>query len=168
MSNFEEFQEFRKILCVCPGCGEIVRVSDLKLTIKGTGTRTWLDDYQTKITQIEKAEENFENRKDTLRKKSVDKGRIEAEKIFNKSISPTFRKLKLNPHDIESILHPVDYVVFKGMTLKNEVSSIDFLSHVSTNKSLQLLREQIKNVIKEKKFEWEIARISDKGKIKTE
>jgi hypothetical protein len=46
MMPFEEFQLFRKILCVCPCCGELVRLSDLRLKTKGEVEKTWLDDYE--------------------------------------------------------------------------------------------------------------------------
>ena len=54
---FEGFQEFRKILCVCPCCGELVRVSDLRLKATGSTSKTWLDDYDKKSLEMEKKEE---------------------------------------------------------------------------------------------------------------
>ena len=48
-SLFEEFSELRKILCICPCCGKIVRVSDLHLKVKKPIVKTWLDTYEAKI-----------------------------------------------------------------------------------------------------------------------
>jgi len=64
---FQEFQQFRKILCVCPCCGEIVRVSDLRLKAKGPAVRTWLDDYRDKEKKIDRKEERFDEREEGLR-----------------------------------------------------------------------------------------------------
>lgn len=58
---FKEFQEFRKILCICPCCGDLVRVSDLKLKVKGPASRTWLDDYEKKSLILDKREEKLFN-----------------------------------------------------------------------------------------------------------
>ena len=57
---FEEFQKFRKILCVCPCCGDLVRVSDLRLKLKGRVVRTWLDDYEKLSLTLDKKEERFD------------------------------------------------------------------------------------------------------------
>ena len=165
MSLFEEFQEMRKILCLCPCCGEIVRVSDLKLKVKGTSVNTWLDDYEKKSRLLDKKEENFEKKEAKLREIAVKKGRDAAEAIFNMSISPEIKKLRLNPHDVEAILHPVDYVAFKGMTAKGEVDDISFLVHPYKNQNLKLLGEQVKKSIIQKKYEWEVVRIADDGKL---
>ena len=56
MKLFEEFQEFRKILCVCLECSEIVRVSDLRLTAKGKVKETWLDDYERRSYLLDERE----------------------------------------------------------------------------------------------------------------
>ena len=56
----EEFQEFRKILCICPCCGEMVRVSDLKIKVKNKIEKTWLDKHEAKIIQLEKEKEEDE------------------------------------------------------------------------------------------------------------
>ena len=63
----EQLQEFRKILCICPCCGEIVRVSDLHLKLKGTTIMTWLDEYQKKEQDILKQEEKFDEIEEKLR-----------------------------------------------------------------------------------------------------
>lgn len=162
---FEEFQEFRKILCICPCCGDLVRVSDLKLRVKGTITKTWLDEYKKKEQEFAKKEEKFDEQEEKLRETARKKGRKEAEKVFNKAILPSFKLLKLDPLDIKPILHPVDFIVFKGMHNKDTISDIVFLSkkyHIST---LNTIREQIQNVISKKSYEWQVARIDDNGKI---
>src|SRR3972149_9644741 len=111
MKLFEEFQQFRKILCVCPDCGTIVRVSDLKLKTKCGGEKTWLDDFEAKSRLIDGKEEKFEQIAEKLRESSVKKGRKEAEKHFNKVINPAFRSLKLDPFDIKPVLNPIDFIV---------------------------------------------------------
>ena len=58
-SIVDYFQAFRSILCVCPSCGELVRLSDLKFTHRGKAPRTWLDAHQGKISKLVKREEKF-------------------------------------------------------------------------------------------------------------
>ena len=166
--EFEEFQEFRKILCVCPECAEIVRVSDLRLKTKGKVKKTWLDDYELRSDQMGLKEEEFNEIESKLRAAAVEKGRKKAQKVFNKAINADFRKMKLDPYDIKPILNPVDFLVFKDMNSKDTISDIVFLSKQIENPNINRLRDQVKNVIENKNYEWLVARINNTGQIKFE
>ncbi len=166
--EFKEFQEFRKILCVCPECGEIVRVSDLRLKTKGKVKKTWLDDYELRSDQMDLKEEEFSEIESELREAAVEKGRKKAQKVFNKAINADFRKMKLDPYDIKPVLNPVDFLVFKDMNSKDAISDIVFLSKQIENQNINRLRSQVKNVIENEDYEWHIARIDNMGKIKLE
>lgn len=162
---FSQYQDFRKILCVCPCCGDLVRVSDLRLEAKGSAIRTWLDDHEKQEQDWEKKEEEFEEIEEKLRKKAIEKGRMEAEKIFNNSISSSFKALKLNPYDVKPILNPVDFVVFKGMDKEETVSDIILLSKEYDSPLLNSIRRQIETAIFDDKYEWQVARIDENGNI---
>lgn len=166
--EFEEFQEFRKILCVCPECGEIVRVSDLRLKSKGKVKKTWLDDFEDRLLQMDQKEEEFNEIEGELREAAVEKGRKAAEKVFNKAIKPDLRKLKLDPYDIKPILNPVDFLVFKDMNSKDVISNIVFLSKQLKNQNINRLRAQVKSVIEDSNYEWQVARIDNTGHIELE
>jgi len=166
--EFEEFQEFRKILCVCPECGEIVRVSDLRLKTKGKVKKTWLDDYELRSDQMGLKEEEFNEIESKLRAAAVEKGRKKAQKVFNKAINADFRKMKLDPYDIKPILNPVDFLVFKDMNSKDAISDIVFLSKTIENPNINRLRAQVKTVIEDNNYEWQVARIDNTGQIELE
>jgi predicted Holliday junction resolvase-like endonuclease len=164
----QEFQEFRKILCICPCCGEIVRVSDLKLYAKGKATKTWLDEYDHKQQLLDIKEEKFNEKEEKLRENARNKGREQAEKAFNKAILPSFKALKLDPYDVKPILNPIDFIVFQGMNKQDEITNIIFLSKEHDAPTLTTTRKQIKDAINEKRYEWQVARIEETGKIKFE
>nr|KXH72790.1 MAG: hypothetical protein AM324_16455 [Candidatus Thorarchaeota archaeon SMTZ1-83] len=46
------FQKARTILCLCACCGEIVRLSDLKLRCEGVTPETWLGKYERSVSLI--------------------------------------------------------------------------------------------------------------------
>ena len=163
--HFKEFREFRKILCVCPCCGDLVRVSELKLRAKGPAPTTWLDEYEGKIRTVERKEERFDEKKKEMRAEATEKGRIEAMKIVKKVLSKEIRALRLDPLDVKPILNPIDFVVFKGMTQNLKVTNIMMLSEKTMNKTLNKHREQIKNAIDEKQYEWKLARIDEDGNV---
>ena len=162
-SLFEEFAELRKILCVCPCCGEIVRVSDLHLKVKKPIVKTWLDTYEAKIIAMSKKEEKFSEKEKKIRDMAIEKGRNEAKKIVNKVVLPIFRKLKLNPFDVKPVLSPIDFLVFDGMTDKDKIKNIIFLSKISKIEYLNLIRKQIKEIISKRNYIWQVGRIDDLG-----
>lgn len=162
---FEQFQEFRKILCVCPHCSDLIRVSDLRLKLNGPAPRTWLDDYDKISLTLDKKEERFDKREEKLREIAREKGRKQAEKVFNKAIMPSFKALRLDPFDVKPILNPIDFVVFKGMNKEQSINDIIFLSKVYNVSSLNMLRQQIAQVISKNRYEWQVARINESGNI---
>ena len=164
-SLFEEFSELRKILCICPCCGDIVRVSDLHLKVKKPIVKTWLDTHEAKIIAMNKQEEKFNEKEQKIRDAAVEKGRNEAKKIVNNVVLPIFRKLKLNPFDVKPILSPIDFLVFDGMTDKDKIKNIIFLSKISKIESLNLIRKQIKDIISKRNYTWQVGRIDDLGSL---
>lgn len=161
----EEFQEFRKILCICPCCGDMVRVSDLKIKFKDTVQKTWLDEYEAMQIQLEKAREDFSKIEKEIREKSVEKGRKAAEEVFNRCINPNFKSLQIDPYDLKPILHPVDFVVFKGMSKGESIEEINFFSHETGNEIIKTIRSQVHKAIENKAYDWRVARIGEDGSI---
>jgi predicted Holliday junction resolvase-like endonuclease len=161
----QEYQLFRKILCVCPCCNKIVRVSELKLKAKGKAPRTWLDNYEKSIGVIAKKEERFEEQEVKLREIAHTKGRLQAEKVINKAMCKTLRALKLDPFDVKPILSPIDFVVFNGMNKADTISEILLLSRKHNCPSLEPIHKQIGTAVTKQKYDWQVARIDDDGSI---
>lgn len=164
MNLLEQFQLFRRILCVCPCCGDLVRVSDLRLKSKESDVKTWLDDFEFKAVQLSKKEERFAENEAALREKAREKGRKEAEVCFNNAICPSLKALGCDPNDIKPIFYPIDYIVFKGMNKEEAVSDIMLLTK-SSCESLNSIRSDVKTAIIENKYSWQVARIDENGKI---
>lgn len=164
-SFIEEISEFRKILCICPCCGEITRVSDLHLKVKKPIVKTWYDTYEAKVLALTKKEEKFNEKESKIRQLAIEKGRKEAQEMVNNAILPIFRKLKINPFDVKPILNPIDFLVLDGMTDEEKVKNIIFLSKRSKFDSLNTIRKQIKEVIENNGCKWQVARIDGNGTI---
>jgi len=162
---FVEFQEFRKILYVCPCCEEIGRVSDLRLSAKGKVAKTWLDDYEKKCLVMGKKEETFAEKGAKLRELAVKKGRKAAEIAVKKAISPSLKALNLDPFDVKPVLNPIDFIAFNGMNKKEKVSDVILLSNKVNNPQLNAIRKQVNVAIEREKYDWQVARIDASGKI---
>ena len=163
---FIEYQQFRRILCLCPNCNEISRVSDLHLFAGVTKEGTWLDEYDRVMLLLDRKEEVFGVKEERLRELAVAQGRKQAAKIFNKMIDPSFRALKFDPFDVKPILNPVDFVIFDGMNKKEQIDEVVFLSKLGAcHPALSGIREQVKKVIQDRNYDWQVARITSEGKI---
>lgn len=161
----EELSELRKILCICPCCGKVVRVSDLHLKVKKPITKTWLDTYESKIIKMTEEEQKFDEKEDKLRDKAKELGRKEAEKMVSKCVLPIFLKMKIDPYDVKPILNPIDFIVFDGMDKKEKINNIILLSKTSKAQLLNLTRKQIKDVVSKQNYSWQVGRIDDSGNL---
>jgi hypothetical protein len=62
------FQQARTILCLCPCCGDIVRLADLRLRYEGVTPETWLDKYERSLSRFERQLERFKASEGEIRK----------------------------------------------------------------------------------------------------
>lgn len=163
MEFLPTFQSFRTILCICPQCNAIHRLSDLHLRYTGKAPKTWLDQIEAKNQILEAKEEKFGEKEAKLREAAAAKGRKKVGTMIQKLLVPEISGLKFNPYDIKLITHPIDYVVFDGMN-NDDLKRIFLLSKRTESPDLNSLRRQIEKAVAEKKFEWQVARYVD-GKI---
>ena len=169
MASFllESFQSFRTILCVCPCCNQIHRLSDLRLQYSGKAPSTWLDDLDEKSLALDEKEAKFSEKEANLRAQAAERGRKKVDVILRKCMAKELACLKFNPYDIKTIMHPVDYVVFDGLN-DGEMNKIVFLSKSSVSPPLLALRSQIRKSIESKSYDWKVARVDITGKISYE
>ncbi|MFQ6107909.1 MAG: Holliday junction resolvase-like protein [Thermoplasmata archaeon] len=163
-SIVEYFQAFRSILCVCPCCGELVRLSDLSFTYKGKTPRTWLDTHETKLKRLERKEERFEEEEEEIREAARERGRKKIPGIIRK-IDPTFVKLKYHPKDVKALMHPVDFIAFEGLADGDEIRNVTFIGRRRRLPRLTSIRTSIKKAIGRKDLEWQTLRVDAEGRI---
>ena len=72
---------------------------------------------------------------------------------------------KYHPQDIKAVLHPVDYVVFFGMTEGDEIDKIVCLSVETDDNSLRKVRRSIERTIDGESYSWNVARVLDDGTV---
>jgi predicted Holliday junction resolvase-like endonuclease len=165
MTSFEEFQLFRRILCVCPECGKLTRVSALHITSKAKVQKTWLDNFDAEDRELAVKEQEFKEKEKELKAEANKKGLLQAQKTFQDAICPSIRAMKFDPRDIKPILNPIDYVVFNGMSESDYISDIIFLTREHQCSTLNDVRCQIKKAVDNKKYDWQVARMEDDGSI---
>lgn len=159
------FRAFRAILCICPHCNEIQRLSDLRLKYPGKAEKTWLDLYDSKVRTMERKELSFEEKEKELREQANERGRKQVPVILKKLIHTELTTLPYDPYDIKALLHPVDFVVFDGMNGKPSLNEIAFLSRKTGNGTLAEVRSSIKTAIGKGSYNWQVARVDTDGNV---
>ena len=175
------FNEFKTILCMCPHCSSLLRLSQLRLRSDVPAPKTWLDEYDLKKMKLEKKEEKvsqMEYEQDELIKKKKDiatqRGRKKVVSIVLDSLDPTSTKMlkKYNPFDVKPIIHPVDFVIFNGdydakktNYRKKSIQEVVFFSKKSENSDMLNLQKSVDECVKKKNYDFKIARIANDGSI---
>lgn len=159
------FQAFKRMLCICPCCGEMMRLSDLHLRYVGKAPKTWLDKYDYKLLTQQKKEELFEQEEAKIREKSIERGRKKVPKLVKKCLCPEFKQLKYDPYDIKAIMHPVDFIVFDGLNEGDDLKRIIFLSRRPIDKIQTPTLQSIRKTIAKRNYDWKVARISINGEV---
>lgn len=152
---------------MCPKCNEIVRLSDLQLRAKGKAPRTWLDDYQVDMEKADEIEAKFEEEKEKIKEEARERGRAQVPELVRQSLDEKFAKLHYNPYDIKALLHPIDFVVFDGMT-DEEMKNVVLLAKSTTNQYLQTIHNNIARTVEDKNYDWKVVRVSQDGQVEIE
>ena len=166
-SVLDAFNHFRTILCMCPECNNIMRVSDMKLRLHGKAAHTWLDSFEGRTEKLEKQEEKFELEESALREEAKKRGQSRAKRLVKKSMSDELAKLKFNPYDIKAILHPVDFAIFNGMK-DDMVRDITLVSKATRNPYMTRLHRGVRDAVKTESYDWSLVRVSQDGSVKFE
>jgi predicted Holliday junction resolvase-like endonuclease len=152
---------------MCPECGGISRLGDLQLRTVEKAPRTWLDDYDLKVEKADEQEAKFEEEEEEIREKARERGRAQVPHLIRKAMGTQFAKLNYNPYDIKALLHPVDLVVFDGMT-EQEMKNVVFLSKSNPSQYLQTLQNGVVKSINNKAYDWKVVRVSQDGQVEIE
>ena len=163
MSTFiDAFQDMRTILCICPCCGELVRASDLHLSAHGKAPKTWLDDYETELRELNEKEEKFDAKASEIRAKAIKRGRSRVIEKACSCLDSSLAKHKYNPYDIKALFHPVDFIVFNGLNTGGALKDITFLTRTRRG---DLLQKSVQESVKDGSYSWKVARVTDDGGV---
>ena len=110
-------------------------------------------------------ESEHDSKANEIREQAVQRGRDQVPKLVSTSLSESIIKLKYDPYDIKPINHPIDYVVYDGMN-NNSINNVVFLHE--KNMHLTKLHQSIENTVKNKQYDWKVARISKEGLLEIE
>jgi hypothetical protein len=103
-SFFDIFHQARRILCQCPECGEISRLSEIQIKSGKKSKPTWLDVHQKNEDGFDADSYKFEEKKAEMKAKATAKGRIQAEEdmrdLIKNSLVSSYQQMSYDPRDI--------------------------------------------------------------------
>lgn len=158
------FTNFKSIFCVCPKCKLISRLSNLNIESPNKVSRTWLDDFEDRKTQLQDKISDFQTNEKTIRSAAALRARSKLQNMVAGSLSDKLSS-KYDPFDIKAVNHPIDYIIYDGMN-KKSINNVVLLHQ--KNKYLAELHKSIRNVIDNKEYDWKVARVSLGGKLEIE
>ncbi|OIO21138.1 hypothetical protein AUJ17_03730 [Candidatus Micrarchaeota archaeon CG1_02_47_40] len=97
-----------------------------------------------------------------IREDAIKKSRAVLTGQFSEQIAPYLPDFKYSPTEVRFIGKPVDFIVFEGMDEK-EIRRVIFVEVKSGKSSLSTHERKLRDVIKERKVDWEEYRIKGKG-----
>ena len=167
MTFLDEFNRMKSILCMCPHCSNISRLSDLNLRTRTKVPDTWLDDYKKREHEVGDMEQSMQDAMKKIRADATERGRAQVPARARKSMNPSIAALQYDPYDIKAILHPIDLVVFNGMN-KGSLKDVVLLSGMTDDTTLGGLQRDVAKAVDERRYDWKTARVSDDGDLSFE
>ncbi|MDB6105349.1 MAG: Endonuclease related to archaeal Holliday junction resolvase [Gammaproteobacteria bacterium] len=163
MNAVHLFQDFQRIYGFCACCGEPFRLSDATLFYRASPPRTPWDDLDAEYARLERAEERLFNDTARLREKAQEAGRKEMERRLHGLMS-FFRRQRISLRDMKLLFHPVDYVVFHGLS-DGRCSEVEFLDCEPVSTAHERLQQSIGKTIDAGNYSWITMRIADDGQV---
>jgi predicted Holliday junction resolvase-like endonuclease len=156
------FKAQRNIFGLCPLCGELFRLSEIKISYGRKSPVDWYDKLMAEEEKIHEKEDRLEEKLAEIREKATEHARrVLLPKLLRK-VDPLFTSLGYFPQDAKAIFDPIDFVVFDGMNRDGNVRRVVFMDHETGNKGQRTIQKSVKRAIDKERYEWETIRISSK------
>ena len=155
----------RQIFGLCTCCGEIFRLSDAHVYVKEKKPAPdWLDKFNASERRLDNLENKISDEEGEVREVAREKGRKEALKATRK-IDTIFKPNRLQADDAKVMFHPVDFLVFDGMKVSNEIKKLVLLDREVKRKEDMKIQESIQKTVSDKNYEWVTMQIQEDGSI---
>lgn len=149
MSVLSDLRRQRGIFASCPNCEAEFRLTNAVLF---DATQPPLP--QPAVEYLSRRQEELNDMRNELRAKklaAMTRPRISAKAInigkVVEKIAPSLPGFPVTSSDCRSLLEPIDYVVFRGLTAKRSVESIIFVDVKTGRGRLSDVQSQVKNLV---------------------
>ncbi len=160
-------QDFRRILGVCPCCGEIFRLTDLMIAYRAKPAVTWLDSLEAREDRQQRAEDTFAEDEQRIRDLAKERGRRELPRLLREA-EPVFACRGYFAHDVKPLFDPVDYIIFDGMNAAGGVTRIVLFDGPALGQARERVQRSIQRALEAGNYEWKTVRMGKDGGIQRE
>jgi predicted Holliday junction resolvase-like endonuclease len=154
----------QEILCVCPCCGEIFRLSEARLYYGRLPRPSWFDELREETERLELAESRLQEELERLRERAGAQAERKVRREL-RSRDKLFTPLGYYPKDARALLDPVDYVVFDGLSTGERVRSVVLLDLPARDAERERVQQSIERVVERGYVEWRELRVRDDGSV---
>jgi predicted Holliday junction resolvase-like endonuclease len=153
--------ESRHIFSICPECGEVHRLSDMRLMLDEKFEKDWLDKLDNQRKNLEEKIVSLQDKAKEMKEKAKEKLQKSVMPQLLRNAAPVFACKDIDVRDVRTLLHPVEYVAFEGMYSTGGVRQISFLYTGDRNDQIR----SIEDSISKRHFDWNTLRLDDEGII---
>ncbi len=160
-------QDFRRILGVCPCCGEIFRLTDLMIAYRAKASVTWLDRLEADEERQQRTEDKFSEDERQIRELAKERGRQALPRLLREA-EPVFACRGYFAHDVKPLFDPVDYIIFDGMNASPAVTRIVLFDGPALSDARERVQRSIQRAFEAGNYEWKTVRMGKDGRIQPE
>jgi predicted Holliday junction resolvase-like endonuclease len=161
------FQDFRRILGVCPCRDEVFRLTDLMIAYRAKPTVTWLDSLEADEDRQQRAEDKFAKNEQRICELAKERGRQALPSLLREA-EPVFACRGYFAHDVKPLFDPVDYIIFDGMNAPSAVTRIVLFDGPALGHARERTQRSIQRALEAGNYEWKTVRMGKDGRIQRE
>lgn len=150
ISTLQESQFFAE----CPYCGEEINLKKAALFDDDNFTDEALVLYEGYLEQVKAKKIALKKLKEIGASKSQAGAKAINIGFILERIAPSLDSFKFSHNDCRSLFDPIDYVIFEGLSSKNNVDRIFFVDIKTGASKLSKKQKEIKNIVSEKKVDF--------------
>lgn len=140
---------------LCPCCDEPISLKDAGLFYLDEFTPDAKEMYEQSKQDLKNRERELkEQRKNISQRSQVGAKAVNVGFILER-LAPTMSGFRFDRNDCRSLFDPIDYVIFEGLSKKNEVSKILFTDIKTGAARLSGKQKEIKTLVEKKKITWD-------------
>jgi predicted Holliday junction resolvase-like endonuclease len=163
MSTVRVFQDSQRLYGFCPCCRDLFRLSDATLFYKAPPPRTPWDDLDDELVQLDRAEQRLLDQTERLKEKAQMAGRKEMERRLH-DVTSFFRRQRIALRDMKLLFHPVDYIVFRGLS-EGTCTAVELLDREPVSTVHERLQQSIEKTVDAGNYSWITMQIADDGQV---
>jgi len=155
------FEEFQKILVVCPHDGEVYRLADLRLFYDSQTMGSWYDTCMRELYALNSSIQELEKRKEQVKAENTRNADTRL-MSYIPDADPFISRFPYDGRDMKLLIDPIEFIVFEGMH-KEDVQNVILLDR--NRKDKERLHDSIREVIAKERYDWITLLVNEKAKL---